>query len=483
MYGSKYQPVIGLEIHVQLATKSKMFSSDLNEFGSAPNSNLSALTIAHPGTLPVVNKNAISFAVKLGLALNCEIDLEVHFDRKNYFYPDLPKGYQITQDARPICKNGGLTIRLKSGEQKFISLTKIHMEEDAGKSMHIAGESVSHVDLNRAGVPLLEIVTDPVMKTSEEAALFLSEIRKIVRYLSICDGNMEQGSMRCDANVSIHFPGEPLGEKVEVKNMNSVKNVTKAIDHEIERQILIKSIGKEIVSETRTFNPDKGDTVSMRSKETLNDYRYFPEPDISPVLIDSAWFDQLKSEMPALPDQVKSRLINEFGLPEYDAAVISEDRDFAEFYFQNASMTKEWKLLSNWMMGGIKSYMNEQNCSISMFPIKSKNLIALIDEIAFGKISHSAGQKVFNFLLKAPEDSVSQVINQLNLHKEDNEETLESVVELVLSEMPDKVKEFHKGRKGLSSLFIGQVMKKTGGKADPQLTAKILAKSLEEKKN
>lgn len=483
MTGSKYQPVIGLEIHVQLATKSKMFASDHNTFGSAPNSNLSALTIAHPGTLPVVNRQAISFAVKLGLALNCEIDREVYFDRKNYFYPDLPKGYQITQDARPICRKGGLTIRLKSGEKKFVSLTKIHMEEDAGKSMHIAGEMVSHVDLNRAGVPLLEIVTDPVMQTSEEAALFLSEIRKIVRYLGICDGNMEQGSMRCDANVSIHFPGEPLGEKVEVKNMNSVKNVAKAIDHEIERQIKLKTAGKEIVSETRTFNPEKGDTASMRSKETLNDYRYFPEPDISPVMIDSAWFNQLKAEMPPLPDQVKSQLINDFGLPEYDASVISEDRDFAAFYFKNAQLTKEWKLLSNWMMGGIKSYMNEQNCTISMFPIKSENLVALIDAIAQGKISHSAGQQVFNYLLKSPHESVSRVISQLNLHKEDDQETLESVVELVLSEMPDKVKEFHQGKKGLSSLFIGQVMKKTGGKADPQLTAKILAKSLEEKKN
>jgi aspartyl-tRNA(Asn)/glutamyl-tRNA(Gln) amidotransferase subunit B len=318
---SKYQVVIGLEVHAQLMTVSKIFSGDGNAFGSTPNTNISAVSLGHPGVMPKLNKKAVELAIRMGLACNCEITRFGYFDRKNYFYPDLPKGYQMTQDKTPICVGGTIPIDIASG-QDAVKLNRIHLEEDAGKSIHVDGLPDSLIDLNRAGVPLIEIVTEPEIYSSEAAGAFLTEVRRLVRYLNVCDGNMEEGSMRCDANVSVRLVNETeLGKKVEVKNMNSIKNVMKAIDHEVNRQIKLIESDHIIISETRTFNPDKGTTTGMRTKEELNDYRYFPEPDLSPLRVSEEWLQEIKDKMPELPAEMKERFKSGYGLNEYDAAV------------------------------------------------------------------------------------------------------------------------------------------------------------------
>ncbi|MDX5437555.1 MAG: Asp-tRNA(Asn)/Glu-tRNA(Gln) amidotransferase subunit GatB, partial [Pontibacter sp.] len=321
----KYQAVIGLEVHAQLLTNSKAYSSDSTEFGMLPNTNLSEITLAHPGTLPRVNKRVVEMAVKMGLATNCDITRYNVYARKNYFYPDLPKGYQITQDKTPICTNGHLVVKNADGEEKRIGITRIHMEEDAGKSMHLAGEVETLVDFNRAGVPLIEIVSEPDIRDSEEAYNYLMEIKRLVRYLEICDGNMEEGSLRCDANISVMLKGSPLfGTKVEVKNMNSFRNVQRAIEHEVERQIMVLENGGKVEGETRNFDANTGTTTAMRSKETLNDYRYFPEPDLPPLIIEQEWLNAVKAAMPSLPQELYNRFVKELGLPEYDAAVLTD---------------------------------------------------------------------------------------------------------------------------------------------------------------
>ncbi len=478
-----YEPVIGLEVHVQLSTKSKIFSSDINSFGQEPNENISAITIAHPGVLPLINKSVVDCAIKMGLALNCDISRKLIFDRKNYFYPDLPKGYQITQDTTPICRNGGLEIRSSNGSKSYIALTKIHLEEDAGKSIHISGEDFTKVDLNRAGVPLIEIVTEPVLKSSDEAAIFLSEIRKIARYLEISDGNMEEGSLRCDANVSIHRKGEALGNKVEVKNMNSFRNVARAIDKEIERQLELKKAGKEIISETRTFNPATGETSEMRTKEVLNDYRYFPEPDISPIIVDDRWIDGIKSQMPALPHEVKLRLIEEFGLPEYDAGVLTEEKSKANYFIEVTAYIDEYKQISNWLMGPVRSYLNDNNLSIDRFPLKPKVIAEIIELVRSGRISQTiATQSLFRYLLKHPEVTPADAVDRLNIVQEGNSKKIQSLVNEILEANPDKVKAYHNGKKGLTGMFMGELMKKSSGKVDPKLANRLIVDSLESRR-
>ncbi|HEX8039651.1 MAG TPA: Asp-tRNA(Asn)/Glu-tRNA(Gln) amidotransferase subunit GatB, partial [Chryseosolibacter sp.] len=329
----KYIAVIGLEVHAQLLTKSKIFNRDSAVFGKAPNTSVGVVSLAHPGTLPKLNRKAVEFAIRMGLACQCEISRFTIFDRKNYFYPDLPKGYQITQDRTPICKGGDITIRTTAGESNVI-LNRIHLEEDAGKSIHLAGENDTLVDLNRAGVPLIEIVTEPCLRSSEEAYALLTEVRKIVRYLGICDGNMEEGSLRCDANVSVMRRGaKEYGKKVEVKNMNSIRNVQRAIDHEIERQILEIEGGSSIPSETRTFDATSGKTFGMRTKEELNDYRYFPDPDLSPMIVSDEWLEHIRASMPALPRELSRKFREEFHLSDYDAQVLTDSKEVA-LYFQ-----------------------------------------------------------------------------------------------------------------------------------------------------
>ncbi len=477
------QPVIGLEVHVQLATRSKIFSWDKNEFGSEPNQNIGPITIAHPGTLPVLNKQAVDFAIRMGLALDCEITRKMTFDRKNYFYPDLPKGFQITQDATPICRGGGIKVELESGDHKFIELTKIHLEEDAGKSIHVDGKDYTNVDLNRAGVPLIEIVTEPIMATSEEAMLFLTEIRKIVRYLEISDGNMEEGSLRCDANVSLHEKGKPFGSKVEIKNMNSIKNVRKAIDKEIQRQREILSQGGEVISETRTFNPQTGQSAGMRTKEELNDYRYFTEPDLSPIEVSQEWIDEIKSTMPELPGQLRKRLTEEFELPEYDAGVITDEKEMAQYFLEVSQHSDHHKLTSNFVMGKIRSYLNEHSIGFRAFPIEPKKLADFINLIGNGVITNEiASKKLFPYLLENPDTDVGKAVNDLGLTNQEGEDFVLRLVNEVLDENPDKVKAYHNGKKGLTGMFMGEVMKRSKGKADPQQANKLITETLESRK-
>ena len=478
---SKYQLVVGLEVHAQLLTESKIFAADSTAFGSDPNTQVSVITLGHPGTLPKVNKKVIEYAVKMGLACNSEITRNNIFSRKNYFYPDLPKGYQITQDKGPICVGGIVPIRLADGTEREIHLNRVHMEEDAGKSIHLVGETDTLVDFNRAGTPLIEIVTEPDIRTSEEAYAFLSEIKKLVKYLGICDGNMEEGSMRCDANVSVMLKGATeYGKKVEIKNMNSFRNVAKAIDHEFERQVALIENGETIISETRTFDANTGNSSSMRTKEDLNDYRYFPEPDLSPVVISEEWLNSIKSQMPQLPRDLFQKFMNVYGLPAYDAAVLTEEREMAAWFEKVGTNTKNYKAASNWIMGPIKSYLNETGTSLANFPLVPQTLAELISLIEEGKVSFTAAsQTVFPELVKGSKDSALQIAQRLNLIQESDEESLKPIVESVLADNPGKVKEYKSGKKGLMGLFMGEVMKKSQGKADPKVASKLLTELLQ----
>jgi aspartyl-tRNA(Asn)/glutamyl-tRNA(Gln) amidotransferase subunit B len=478
---NKYQLVVGLEVHAQLLTESKMYASDSTEYGNLPNTQISVITLGHPGTLPKVNKRAVEFAIRMGLACQSEITRFNIFARKNYFYPDLPKGYQITQDKNPICVGGVVPITLADGTTKNVQLTRIHMEEDAGKSMHLAGEMDTLVDFNRAGTPLIEIVSEPDMRTSEEAYAFLTEIKKLVKYLDICDGNMEEGSLRCDANVSIMLKGAAeYGKKVEVKNMNSFRNVARAIEHEVERQIELLEQGVEIISETRTFDAGTGTTASMRTKEDLNDYRYFPEPDLSPIVISEEWLNSVKVTMPSLPRELHERFVKVYGLPEYDAGVLSESKEIALFFDELCTKTSNYKAASNWMMGPVKSYLNELTLHIDDFPIKSDALAELIKLVDDGKVSFSvASQKVYPEMLKGGNQSPLAIAQQLNLIQESDESSLKPIVESVLAENVAKVEEYRSGKKGLMAMFMGMVMKKSQGKADPKVATKLLTELLE----
>ncbi len=478
---NKYKAVIGLEVHAQLLTQSKMYAPDANEFGSLPNTNISVITLGHPGTLPKINRKAVEFALKMGIACDCDITRHNVFARKNYFYPDLPKGYQITQDKTPVCQNGFVHIKTKEGGEKQIALTRIHMEEDAGKSMHLSGETDTLVDFNRAGVPLIEIVTEPVIENSDDAYAFLTEVRRLVRYLDICDGNMEEGSLRCDANISVMLQDAPeFGSKVEVKNMNSIRNVQRAIEHEIERQIIAVEKGESIISETRTFDAGTGLTASMRTKEDLNDYRYFPEPDLSPLVIDEPWLVRLKEEMPSLPKALYDRYINEMGLSPYDANNLTDSKEIALYFEALCEHTKNYKAASNWVMGPVKSYLNELTLHIKDFPVKPAQIAELIAIVDSGQVSHSvASQKLFPALIQQPEKTSIQLAEELNLLQESDSDSLLPMIEEVLATMPDKVAAYKGGKKGLMGLFMGEVMKKSQGKADPRKTSELLKQQLD----
>jgi aspartyl-tRNA(Asn)/glutamyl-tRNA(Gln) amidotransferase subunit B len=476
----KYQAIIGLEVHAQLLTESKAYSSDSTEYGVMPNTNLSVITLGHPGTLPRINKRVVEMAVKMGLATNCDITRYNIYARKNYFYPDLPKGYQITQDKTPVCTAGYLDVKDAEGNDKRIGITRIHMEEDAGKSMHLPGEVETLIDLNRAGVPLIEIVSEPDIRDSEEAYNYLTEIRRLVRYLEICDGNMEEGSLRCDANISVMLKGSPLwGTKVEVKNMNSFRNVQRAIEHEIERQIMVIENGGKIDSETRNFDANTGTTTAMRSKETLNDYRYFPEPDLPPLVIEQEWLERIKETMPSLPQELYKRFTQEFGLSEYDAGVLTDAKEIALYYDELCKYTQNYKGAANWVTGPVKSYLNELQLHIKDFPLQPHaiaEIIALVDE---NKVSHSvAAKKIFPYMLENPGIPAHQVAEEQNLLQESDSDSLKVIVAEVLAANPQKVEEYKAGKKSLVGMFMGEIMKKTKGKADPKVANQLLQEGL-----
>lgn len=477
----KYEAVIGLECHIQLLTRTKMYSDDIAEYGGLPNTHVSVVTLGHPGTLPVVNERAIEFAVRLGLAVKANIREENQFARKNYFYADLPKGYQITQDKTPICTGGELVAKLPDGSSKTIHLTRIHMEEDAGKSLHDIDPYDSLIDLNRAGTPLLEIVTEPDFKTGEEAYAYLTEVRKLVRYLDICDGNMEEGSLRCDANISVMLKGSKVyGKKVEVKNMNSFRNVQRAIDFEIKRQIDLIESGQTIAGETRSYDAVNDLTFALRSKENANDYRYFPEPDLQPVFVTQAYIQKIKSQLPVLPDELHRRYTQDFQLSEYDASQITETKEVAAYFNELVTHTKNYKSAANWIMGAVRSYLNERAMHFSEFnlqPEKIAEIIALIDS---NKISNSAAtQRLFPALVEQPHKAAEAVALELDILQNSNSDELQNMITEVIARFPDKVAEFKGGKAGLLGMFVGEVMKQSKGKADPKLLNKLVRESLE----
>lgn len=477
----RYEVVIGLEVHAQLLTQTKAYSSDLNSYGSAPNTNVSAITLGHPGTLPVMNRKTIDFAIKLGLACGCQIAPQQHFARKNYFYPDLPKGYQITQDTTPICTGGQILIRTENGAKKPIGITRIHMEEDAGKSIHDVDVYDTLVDLNRAGTPLLEIVSEPDLRSSAEAYSYLTEVRILLRYLDICDGNMEEGSMRCDANVSVRLLGaKDFGTKVEVKNMNSIRNVQRAIEFEIIRQIEALENGESLSQETRAFDALKGITISMRTKEAANDYRYFPEPDLPPITISVEQIAAISMDMPALPDALFERYTKTFGLSDYDAYNITDQKGLALYYEALIGFSSNYKAAANWLMGEIKSYLNEQGIDISVFPIAPARIAALIELIDQGMVSNStAAQKLFPALFNSQETPL-EIAQRLNLIQNSDSSVLNGFITQVIAENTAEVARYKNGEKQLIGFFMGQLMKVSAGKADPKASNAILRQQLED---
>lgn len=472
----KYQLVVGLEVHAQLATSSKLFAGDANNFGAQANTQVSVITLGHPGTLPKLNMRALEFAVRMGLACESNISRKSSFDRKNYFYPDLPKGYQITQDKEPICVGGKVILTLEDTAEREIQLNRIHLEEDAGKLIHSPEREDSWVDYNRAGTPLIELVTEPCLQSSEEAVAFLTEIRKMVMYLGICDGNMEEGSLRCDANVSVRLRGtKMLGKKVEIKNMNSFRNLGRAIDFEYERQVSLLEGGQEIVSETRTFDADRGATASMRTKEELNDYRYFPEPDLPPVSLTEEWIAAVRAELPALPREVFQKFTSVYGLPRYDAALLTEVKEVADWFESLCAHTRHYKAASNWMMGPIKSFLNETGTSYFNFPTGVEAIAQLIDLVEEGLVSFSvASQKIFPELLLHPDVTPLSIAQKFNLIQESDASFLLPLAKEVVLENPGKVAEYKSGKKGLLGFFMGELMKKSKGKADPKAATQLI---------
>jgi len=477
----KYTAIIGLEVHAQLALQRKMFAPEAAVYGALPNTQVSTVTLAHPGTLPLINKEAVTYAIKMGLACHSEITRESIFVRKNYFYPDLPKGYQITQDKTPICRGGYLTIETQEGHEKRIDVAHIHLEEDAGKSVHGLVQGKTLLDFNRAGVALIEIVTKPVLRTSAEAYSLLSEIRKLVRYLDICDGNMEEGSLRCDANISVMLKGAPVfGQRVEVKNMNSIRHVQLAIEHEINRQITVLERGGAVVAETRSYDAVANATQPMRKKEVLTDYRYFPEPDLPPLVVSEAWIETLRKAMPLLPRACYKKFIEAYQLPAYDAAVLTEDKDIALYFEALCQQTTHYKAASNWIMGPVKSYLNELTVSIKEFPLRPTVLAELIVLIAQGHLSFSvASQKLYPALLAQPDKSPLALARALDLIQESDTSKIQVLVDEVIADYPDKVLAYRKGKKGILGMLMGEVMKRSQGKVVPKVANTLLQQRLE----
>ena len=476
----KYEVVIGLEVHAQLLTKTKAYSSDENIYGATPNTKTSVISLGHPGTLPKSNAKVIEYAVRLGIAVGSDIRERNEYARKNYFYADLPKGYQITQDTTPICNGGIITIKDADGNPKDIKLTRIHMEEDAGKSIHDLDPFHTLVDLNRAGVPLVEVVSEPDVRSSDEAYQYINEVRKLVRYLDICDGNMEEGSLRCDANISVMLKGATeFGTKVEVKNMNSTRNVKRAIEFEIDRQIELLEEGGDVVHETRSFNAANNTTISMRHKEEANDYRYFPEPDLQAVIVTEEYIAQVKSQLPPLPKELYSKFTTEYGLSDYDTNILIDEKGIALYYNELCSHTKNYKSAANFVNGSVKSYLNENAVSISDFSISTEQLATLISIVDDERISNSvATSKVFPAMLSSNK-TAEEIATENNWVQESDSDALGEYITQAIAKYPEKVAQYKGGKKGLIGLFMGEVMKLSKGQADPKLANQLLKTELE----
>lgn len=473
----KYEAVIGLEVHAQLLTKSKMFCSCANQFGAAINANICPVCTGQPGALPVVNRQAIELGVRAAIALNCQLRNESIFARKNYFYPDLPKGYQISQYEKPFCEKGSLSVRLKTGEQKQFGITRIHFEEDAGKNVHASHGTV--VNLNRAGVPLIEIVSEPDMRTSHEAGQYLRALHSILQFGDICDGNMEQGNFRCDANISVRKRGESkFGTKVELKNINSFRFVEKAIEYEIERQIDLVEKGELIRQQTRTWNSSKNITELMREKESAHDYRYFPDPDLSPLVISDAWIKNIRSQMPEMPSQVLARFQKDYTLSEYDAGVLTATKELASFYEQVAAQSKNPKASANWVANELLGRLNAAGKEIMDSPVKAQQLGDLVTRIDQGEISGKIAKTVFEEMFLTGKNP-AEIIKEKGLVQISDTGAIEVAIDKVIAANPSQVADYKAGKVKLLGFFVGQVMKETQGQANPGMVNELVKKKLD----
>lgn len=471
-----YQPVIGLEVHVQLTTKSKIFCGCSTRFGAEPNLHTCPVCLALPGALPVLNRQVAEYAIMAGLATNCSIARHSIFARKNYFYPDLPKGYQISQFEQPICEKGWLDIEGDWGSKR-IGITRIHMEEDAGKLVH-GMNGGSGVDLNRAGTPLLEVVSEPDLRSADEAVAYLKKLYQIVTYLGVCDGNMEEGSFRCDANVSVMPVGSStFGTRAEVKNVNSFKFVKQAIDYEISRQIELIEDGGRVVQETRLFDPNKGVTRSMRGKEEAHDYRYFPDPDLVPLVINSEWVERVEKELPELPEQKRQRFITHYALPEYDADVLTASRPLAAYFEETAAFAHNPKAAANWVMGEVTRALNDSGQDIDHCPVVPKALGELIRLIDNGTISGTIAKKVFDHIWNNGGEPAA-IVQQQGLAQVSDTGAIDAVIDQVLAAAPDQVAEYRSGKEKVFGFFVGQVMKAMKGKGNPALVNDLLKRKL-----
>ena len=476
-----WESVIGLEIHVQLATNSKIFSGASTQYGSEPNAQACAVDLGLPGVLPVLNERAVEMAIKFGLAIGAKINLHSVFDRKNYFYPDLPKGYQISQFETPIVGEGSIVIALEDGQERTIGVTRAHLEEDAGKSIHDLFPGQTGIDLNRTGTPLLEIVSDPDFRTSKEASAYFRQMHTLVRYLQICDGNLAEGSMRCDANVSVRPYGqEAFGERTEIKNINSFRFVERAIDYEIGRQIDVLESGGIIERETRLFDPDKDETRSMRSKEFSEDYRYFPDPDLLPLTFSQALVDKIALTLPELPDAKRMRYIEELGLSEYDARSLSGDLDRSEYFEIVVNGCKNAKQATNWIMGDLSAYLNRNNLEISASPVSATQLAVLIARLVDQTLSSKTAKALFDGLWNKADSNqdVDALIEAMNLAQVSNDGELTGIIEKLINDNPSQFEELRNGKEKMLGFFVGQVMKRTQGKANPQQVNKIIKAKL-----
>ena len=474
-----WETVIGLEIHAQIISKSKLFSGASTNFGSEPNTQVSLVDAAMPGMLPVINKDCVKQAIKTGLGLNGQINKRSVFDRKNYFYPDLPQGYQISQFTQPIVSKGSIEIDLKDGSSKKIGITRLHLEQDAGKSVHDLEPNKTYIDLNRSGIALMEIVSEPDIRSAEEAQEYVKKLRSILRYIGTCDGNMEEGSLRCDVNISVRKKGEELGTRSEIKNVNSIKSIGQAVDYEFKRQIEIINSGGKIDQETRLFDEKKGETRSMRTKEEAHDYRYFPDPDLPPLEIKDDWINQIKKNLPELPDVKKEKLIKEHKISSYEAAILVSDKNNVEFFDKiiNENKKRNPKNIANWIIGDLFSLLNKNNLEIKNSPVKAEDLGELIDLIEDSTISGKIAKNVFEEMFKTKKKA-KDIIEKKGLKQITNIDEIETIIDKVLNNNKDKVEEYKSGKEKLFGYFIGQVMQETEGTANPGIVNEILKKKL-----